>query len=86
MRSLRTTVAAAAGAVLLVSQAGVAFAHVSHNPAVASAVAGSATAKYHSLAVAKKAGYSILADTAESPASPNPGWVQWECTMSKVTW
>jgi hypothetical protein len=73
MRSLRTIVAAAAGAVLLVSQAGVAFAHVSHNPAVASAAAGSATAKYHSLTVAKKAGYSILADTAGITCIAEPG-------------
>jgi hypothetical protein len=73
MRSLRTIAAAVAGAVLLVSQAGVAFAHVPHNPAVASAAAGSATAKYHSLTVAKKAGYSILADTAGITCIAEPG-------------
>ena len=74
MRSLRTIAAAVAGAVLLVSQAGAAFAHVPHNPAVASAApARSATAKYHSLTVAKKAGYSILADTAGITCIAEPG-------------
>jgi hypothetical protein len=65
MRSLPAMAAAVAGAVLLVSQAGTAFAHAPHNPEAASAApARLATAKYHSLTVAKKAGYSILADTA----------------------
>ena len=65
MRSLRTMAAAVAGALLLVSQVGAAFAQAPHNPEAASAApARSATAKYHSLTVAKEAGYSILADTA----------------------
>ena len=86
MRSLRTMAAAIAGAILLASQAGAAFAQVPRNPGVASATAGSATAKYHNLDVAKKAGYSILADTAGITCIPNPGWVPWGCTMSTATW
>ena len=38
--------------------------------------ARSATAKYHSLTVAKKAGYSILADTAGITCIADPGWGQ----------
>src|SRR6187200_2397275 len=43
-----------------------AFAHPQHEPTVVSmtAPARSATAKYHSLTVAKRGGYSILADSA----------------------
>jgi hypothetical protein len=65
MRSLRTVAAAVAGAVLLVIQVGAAFAQPPRSPEAASAApARSSTAKYHSLTVAMKAGYSILADTA----------------------
>jgi hypothetical protein len=73
MRSLRIVAAAIAGAILLVSQAGAAFAQVPRNSGVASAAAGSTTAKYHSLDVAKKAGYSILADTAGITCIAEPG-------------
>jgi hypothetical protein len=67
MKPLRTiAVAGAAAAALLVAQAVTAFAYEQHDPAVASltAPARSATAKYHSLTVADKDGYSILADSA----------------------
>ena len=74
MRSLRPIAAAVAGAVMLVSQAGAAFAQAPQNPGAASAAqARSATAKYHSLTVAKKAGYSILADTAGITCIAEPG-------------
>src|SRR4029450_5018250 len=65
--------AAIAGAILLVSQAGAAFAQVPRNPGVASAAAGSAPAKYHNLDVAKMAGYSILADAAGITCIAEPG-------------
>ena len=45
-------------------QAVAAFACEQHETAALTAPARSATAKYHSLTVAKKAGYSILADSA----------------------
>jgi len=65
---------AVAGAVVLLSEGGVAFAHVPHNPEVVSAApARSATAKYHSLTVAEKAGYSILTDTAGTTCIAEPG-------------
>ena len=65
MRQLRTLAVAVASAVLIMSQAAAAFACDQHTIRSASAApARSATAKYHSLTVAKKAGYSILADTA----------------------
>ena len=66
MRLLRTLAVASTSAVLLVGQAVAAFAHPQHDASALSMTspARSATAKYHSLSVAKKAGYSILADTA----------------------
>jgi len=74
MRSLRTIAIAIAGAALLVSQAAAAFAFDQRHPEAASAApARSATAKYHSLTVAKKAGYSILADTAGITCIAEPG-------------
>jgi hypothetical protein len=73
MRSLRTIAAAVAGAVLLVSQAVAAFACEQHESAALTAPARSATAKYQSVTVAKKAGYSILADTAGITCIAEPG-------------
>jgi hypothetical protein len=66
MRLLRTLAIASTTAVLLMGQAIAAFAHPQYEPPAVSMTgpARSATAKYHSLTVAKKAGYSILADTA----------------------
>jgi hypothetical protein len=66
MRLLRTLAIASTTAVLLMGQAIAAFAHPQHEPPAVSITgpARSATAKYHILTVAKKAGYSILADTA----------------------
>ena len=64
MKLLRTLAVASTSAVLLMGQAVAAFACEEHETAALTAPARSATAKYHSLTVAKKAGYSILADTA----------------------
>jgi hypothetical protein len=64
MRLLRTLAVASTSAVLLVGQAVAAFACEQHAATSLTAPARSDTAKYHSLAVAKKAGYSILADSA----------------------
>jgi hypothetical protein len=66
MKLLRTLAVASTSAVLLMGQAVAAFAHPQHEPTAISMTspARSATAKYHSLTVAQKAGYSILADTA----------------------
>ena len=66
MKLLRTLAIASTTAVLLMGQAIAAFAHPQHEPTAVSMTspARSATAKYHSLTVAQKAGYSILADTA----------------------
>ena len=66
MKPLRTLAIASISAVLFMGQAVAAFAHPQHEPTAVSMTspARSATAKYHSLTVAKKAGYSILADTA----------------------
>jgi hypothetical protein len=63
---LRTLAIASASALLLMGQAIAAFAQPPHQPTAVSMTspARSTTAKYHSLTVAKKAGYSILADTA----------------------
>ena len=73
MRSLRTIAAAVAGAVLLVSQAAL---HSHASSTIRSGLARparSATAKYQSVTVAKKAGYSILADTAGITCIAEPG-------------
>ncbi len=64
MRQLRMLAVAATSAVLVMGQAVAAFACEQHQTAAMTAPARSATAKYHSLTVAKKAGYSILADAA----------------------
>jgi hypothetical protein len=65
MRKLRTLAVAATSAVLIMGQAVAAFACEQHQAEVSvTAPARSATAKYYSLSVAKKAGYSILADAA----------------------
>ena len=66
MKLLRILAVASISAVMLMGQAVAAFAHPQHEPTAVSMTspARSATAKYHSLTVAKKAGYSILADTA----------------------
>jgi hypothetical protein len=66
MKPLRTiAVAGAAAAALFVAQAVTAFAHDHHDSTTSlTAPARSATAKYHSLTVADKDGYSILADSA----------------------
>jgi hypothetical protein len=66
MKPLRRIAAAsAATAALFVAQAVTASAYDQHDPAASlTASARSATAKYHSLTAAEKAGYSILADTA----------------------
>ena len=64
MKLLRTLAVASTSAVLLMGQAVAAFACEQHETAALTAPARSATAKYHSLTVAKKSGYSILADSA----------------------
>jgi hypothetical protein len=72
MKQLRNLALAGASAILLMGQAPAhgqalaAFAQPQYEPPAVSITgpARSATAKYHSLPVAKKAGYSILADTA----------------------
>jgi hypothetical protein len=75
MRLLRTLAIASTTAVLLMGQAIAAFAHPQHEPTAVSMTspARSATAKYHILTVAKKAGYSILADTAGITCIAEPG-------------
>ena len=66
MRTLRKiAVTSAAAAAMFVAQAVTASACDQHDPAASfTASARSATAEYHSVTVAEKAGYSILADTA----------------------
>jgi hypothetical protein len=64
MRQLRILAVAATSAVLVMGQAVAAFACEQHESAALTAPARSATAKYNSNTVAKKAGYSILADSA----------------------
>jgi hypothetical protein len=65
MKPLSRLAVANTSAVLLMGQAVAAFACEEHQAAASmTAPARSATAKYHSLTVAKKAGYSILADAA----------------------
>ena len=66
--------ASAAAAALLVAQAVTASACDEHDPAASlTASARSSTAKYRSLTVAKKAGYSISADTAGITCIAEPG-------------
>ncbi|HET6757913.1 MAG TPA: hypothetical protein VFH20_01410, partial [Propionibacteriaceae bacterium] len=65
MRKLRMLAVAATSAVLIMGQAATAFACGQHQAEVSvTDPARSATAKYDSLTVAKRAGYSILADAA----------------------
>jgi hypothetical protein len=73
MKSLRT-LAVAITSVALAGSAVTAFARPQHNvePSI-TAPAHAATAKYHSLNLAKKAGYSILADTAGTTCIAEPG-------------
>ena len=75
MKPLRRIAAAsAAAAALCLAQAVTASACDEHDPAASFAEsARSSTAKYHSLTVAKKAGYSILADTAGITCIAEPG-------------
>jgi hypothetical protein len=72
MKPLRALAVAGASAVLLMCQAVAAFAGAQHLTAAMMAPALSATAKYHSLTVAEKAGYSILADTAGTTCIAEP--------------
>ena len=64
MKLFRTLAVAATSTVLVAGPAVAAFACDEHQAAELTAPARSATAKYHSLTVAKKTGYSILADSA----------------------
>ena len=64
MKLFRTLAVAATSTVLIAGPAVAAFACDEHQAAALTAPARSATAKYHSLSVAKKTGYSILADSA----------------------
>jgi hypothetical protein len=64
MNLFRTLAVAATSTVLVAGPAVAAFACEEHQATALTAPARSATAKYHSLTVAKKAGYSILADSA----------------------
>jgi hypothetical protein len=64
MKHLRTVLPMIIAGLLLASQAGAAFACGNCDPGDAMTAAQSVTAKYQSLNVAKKSGYSILADTA----------------------
>jgi hypothetical protein len=65
MRLLRTLAVAATSAILIMGQAVAAFGCEQHQDEVSvTDPARSATAKYYSLTDAKKAGYSILADSA----------------------
>ena len=74
MKRPRALALAFTSAVLLASQAGTASAYDHHESATSlTAPASSATAKYHNLTVAKKAGYSILADTAGITCIAEPG-------------
>jgi hypothetical protein len=72
MRRVRTLALAGASAVLLMSQAISALACEEHENAALTAPARSATAKFHSLSIAKKAGYSILADSAGTTCIAEP--------------
>jgi hypothetical protein len=64
MKRLRTILPMITAGLLLASQAGAAFGCGNCDPAGAMTAAQAVTAKYQSLNVAKKSGYSILADTA----------------------
>ena len=64
MKRLRAILPMITAGLLLASQAGAAFACGNCDPGGAMTAAQAVTAKYQSLNVAKKSGYSILADTA----------------------
>ena len=64
MKRLRTVLPMITAGLLLAAQAGAAFACGNCDPGRAMTAALTVTAKYQSLNVAKKSGYSILADTA----------------------
>jgi hypothetical protein len=64
MKRLRTVLPMITAGLLLASQAGAAFACGNCDPGGAMTAVQAATGKYQSLNVAKKSGYSILADTA----------------------
>ena len=64
MKSLRTVLPMITAGLLLAGQAGTALACGNCDPGDAMTGAHAVTAKYQSLTVAKKSGYSILADTA----------------------
>jgi hypothetical protein len=64
MKRLRSAVLMITTGLLLASQAGAAFACGQCDPGGTMAAAHAVTAKYHSLNLAKKSGYSILADAA----------------------
>src|SRR4029450_8934777 len=72
MKPLRALAVAGASAVLLMCEAVAALAGAPPLPAAMMAPALSATAKYHSLTVAEKAGYSILAHTAGTTCIAEP--------------
>jgi hypothetical protein len=73
MKHLRTVLPMITAGLLLASQAGAAFACGNCDPGDAMTAAQSVTAKYQSLNVAKKSGYSILADTAGITCIAEPG-------------
>ena len=64
MKRLRPALVMITAGLVLASQAGAAFACVDCGPGRAMTAAHAVTAKYQSLSLAKKSGYSILADTA----------------------
>ncbi len=64
MKRLRSVLPMITAGLLIASQAGAAFACGNCDPGGAKTAAQAVTAKYQSLNVAKKSGYSILADTA----------------------
>jgi hypothetical protein len=72
MRPLGTAVVMITVGLVLGSQAGAAFACGQCDPGGAMASARTVTEKYHSLDLAKKSGYSILADTAKITCIAEP--------------
>jgi hypothetical protein len=74
MKPLRKVAAASAATAALFAAQAVTASAFEHDPSAAfTASVRSATAKYHSLTVAEKAGYSILADTAGTTCIAEPG-------------
>jgi hypothetical protein len=72
MKPLRSAVLMITAGLVLASQAGAAFACGQCDPGGTMASARTVTAKYHSLNLAKKSGYSILADTAKITCIAEP--------------